>query len=117
VNLFAVLLCLLIAFILNMGMRNAARFETALVYLKVAIVLLVITVGMFHIQTGNYDNFVPFGLSGAFTGATTVFFAVFGYDAMSTAAEESTDSQRHMPKAIMYSLASPWCSTCSPASC
>ncbi len=44
-------------------------------------------------------------MSGAFTGAATVFFAVFGYDAMSTAAEESKDSQRHMPKAIMYSLA------------
>ena len=39
------------------------------------------------------------------TGAATVFFAVFGYDAMSTAAEESKDAQRHMPKAIVYSLA------------
>jgi APA family basic amino acid/polyamine antiporter len=105
VNLFAVFLCLLIAFILNQGMRNAARFETALVYLKVVIVLVVIVVGAFHIKTGNYDNFFPFGLSGAFTGAATVFFAVFGYDAMSTAAEESKDSQKHMPKAIMYSLA------------
>lgn len=44
-------------------------------------------------------------MGGAFTGAATVFFAVFGYDAMSTAAEESKDSQRHMPKAIIYSLA------------
>ena len=105
VNLFAVLLCLLIAFVLNQGMRNAARFETFLVYLKVAIVLLVIVVGAFQIDAGNYDPFAPFGLAGAFTGAATVFFAVFGYDAMSTAAEESTDAQRHMPKAILYSLA------------
>ena len=105
VNLFAVLLCLLIAFILNQGMKNAARFETLLVYLKVGLVLLVVVVGAFHIQSGNYSNFFPFGLSGAFTGAATVFFAVFGYDAMSTAAEESTDSQKHMPKAIIYSLA------------
>jgi APA family basic amino acid/polyamine antiporter len=105
VNLFAVLLCLLIAFILNQGMRNAARFETLLVYLKVAVVLLVIIVGAFHISTGNWENFLPFGIGGVFGGAATVFFAVFGYDAMSTAAEESKDSQRHMPKAIMYSLA------------
>ncbi|MEV1116787.1 amino acid permease [Actinosynnema sp. NPDC049800] len=105
VNLFAVLLCLLIAFVLNMGMRNAARFETTLVYLKVAVVLLVIVVGAFHINTDNYDPFFPFGISGALTGAATVFFAVFGYDAMSTAAEESKDSQKHMPKAIIYSLA------------
>ncbi|HET6286853.1 MAG TPA: amino acid permease [Amycolatopsis sp.] len=105
INLFAVLLCLLIAFILNQGMKNAARFETLLVYLKVGLVLLVIVVGVFHINTDNYSNFFPFGLSGAFAGAATVFFAVFGYDAMSTAAEESTDSQKHMPKAIIYSLA------------
>jgi basic amino acid/polyamine antiporter, APA family len=105
VDLFAVLLCLLIAFVLNRGMRNAARFETTLVYLKVAIVLLVIVVGAFHIDAGNYDPFFPFGLGGAFAGAATVFFAVFGYDAMSTAAEESRESQRHMPKAILYSLA------------
>jgi len=105
INLFAVVLCLLIAFILNLGMRSAARFETALVYLKIAVVLLVIVVGAFHISAGNWNPFFPFGLSGAFTGAATVFFAVFGYDAMSTAAEESTESRKHMPKAIIYSLA------------
>ncbi|KAB2382716.1 amino acid permease [Actinomadura montaniterrae] len=105
VNLFAALLCLLIAWVLNLGMRNAARFETALVYLKVGIVLLVIVVGVFKIRSGNYSPFFPFGLSGAFTGAATVFFAVFGYDAMSTAAEESQEARKHMPKAIIYSLA------------
>ncbi|WP_242882413.1 amino acid permease [Actinomadura litoris] len=105
VNLFAALLCLLIAWILNLGMKNAARFETALVYLKVGIVLLVIVVGVFKIHSGNYSPFLPFGWSGAFTGAATVFFAVFGYDAMSTAAEESQEARKHMPKAIIYSLA------------
>ncbi|GAA4105179.1 amino acid permease [Actinomadura miaoliensis] len=105
VNLFAMLLCLLIAYVLNLGMKSAARFETALVYLKVGIVLLVIVVGAFKIKSGNYSPFLPYGLDGAFTGAATVFFAVFGYDAMSTAAEESHDARRHMPKAIIYSLA------------
>lgn len=105
VDLFAVLLCLLIAFVLNQGIKSAARFETVLVYLKVGIVLLVIVVGATHIHTGNYQPFFPFGSSGAFAGAATVFFAVFGYDAMSTAAEESRDAQRHMPKAILLSLA------------
>ncbi|GAA5172007.1 amino acid permease [Pseudonocardia eucalypti] len=105
IDLFAALLCLLIAYVLNRGMRSAARFETSLVYLKVGIVLLVIVVGVFHIKAGNYTPFFPSGLAGAFAGAATVFFAVFGYDAMSTAAEESEDSQKHMPKAIIYSLA------------
>ncbi|MEU0336473.1 amino acid permease [Streptomyces sp. NPDC006193] len=105
VDLFAAVLCLLIAWLLNLGIRSAARFETIVVALKVLVVLLVIGVGVFHIDTGNYSPFFPYGLGGAFTGAATVFFAVFGYDAMSTAAEESKDAQRHMPKAILYSLA------------
>lgn len=104
VDLFAVVLCLLIAFLLNLGIRTAARFETIVVGLKVAVVLLVIVVGFFYINTGNYTPYFPFGVGGAITGAATVFFAVFGYDAMSTAAEESRDAQRHMPKAIIYSL-------------
>ncbi|MFI6498065.1 amino acid permease [Nonomuraea typhae] len=105
VDLFAVVLCLLIAFLLNLGIRAAARFETFVVVLKVAVVLLVIVVGFFFINPVNYTPFFPFGVAGAITGAATVFFAVFGYDAMSTAAEESRDAQRHMPKAIIYSLA------------
>ncbi|SDN53546.1 amino acid permease [Streptomyces wuyuanensis] len=105
VDLFAMILCLFTAYLLTLGIKNAARFETVVVVLKVLVVLLVIAVGFFHIDTANYNPFFPFGVSGAFTGAATVFFAVFGYDAMSTAAEESKDAQRHMPKAIIYSLA------------
>jgi APA family basic amino acid/polyamine antiporter len=105
VDLFAAVLCLLIAYLLTLGIKNAARFETVVVVLKVLVVLLVIAVGVFHIDTANYNPFFPYGVGGAFTGAATVFFAVFGYDAMSTAAEESKDAQRHMPKAIVYSLA------------
>ncbi|MFI6394185.1 amino acid permease [Nonomuraea sp. NPDC050540] len=105
VDLFAVVLCLLIAFLLNLGIKAAARFETFVVVLKVAVVLMVIVVGFFFINPANYTPFFPFGVTGAITGAATVFFAVFGYDAMSTAAEESKDAQRHMPKAIIYSLA------------
>ncbi|MCG8965758.1 amino acid permease [Streptomyces sp. CL12-4] len=104
VDLFAAVLCLLIAYLLTLGIKNAARFEMVVVVLKVLVVLLVIGVGVFHISTANYHPFFPFGVGGAFTGAATVFFAVFGYDAMSTAAEESKDAQRHMPKAIIYSL-------------
>ncbi len=105
VDLFAALLCLLIAFLLTMGMKNAARFETFVVGIKVAVVLLVVVVGFFYVKTSNFTPFSPKGFGGAMTGAATVFFAVFGYDAMSTAAEESKDARKHMPKAIIYSLA------------
>ncbi|GAA4606973.1 APA family basic amino acid/polyamine antiporter [Actinoplanes octamycinicus] len=104
VDLFALILCLLIAGLLNLGIRAAARAETAVVGLKVVIVLIIVVVGWFHINTDNYTPFFPFGVGGAITGAATVFFAVFGYDAMSTAAEESADARRHLPKAIIYSL-------------
>ncbi|AXE24509.1 amino acid permease [Streptomyces globosus] len=105
VDLIAAVLCLFTAYLLTLGIKNAARFETVVVVLKVLVVLLVIVVGFFHIDTANYTPFFPYGVGGAITGAATVFFAVFGYDAMSTAAEESKDAQRHMPKAIIYSLA------------
>jgi basic amino acid/polyamine antiporter, APA family len=105
IDLFAAVLCLLIAYLLNRGIKSAARVETFVVGLKVAVVLVVIIVGFTYVKGGNYHPFFPFGFGGAVTGAATVFFAVFGYDAMSTAAEESQDSHRHMPKAIVYSLA------------
>jgi basic amino acid/polyamine antiporter, APA family len=105
VDLFAMVLCLLIAYLLTRGIRAAARFETAVVGIKIALVLLVVVVGVFHLRSGNYSPFFPFGVGGAFTGAATVFFAVFGYDAMSTAAEESVDAEKHLPRAIIYSLA------------
>ena len=105
VDLFAVVLCLLIAYLLNRGIRFAARAETAVVVLKIAVVLVVVVVGFFYVRSANYRPFFPFGVTGAITGAATVFFAVFGYDAMSTAAEESKDARRHLPKAILYSLA------------
>jgi APA family basic amino acid/polyamine antiporter len=105
VDLFAVLLCLLIAYLLNRGIQVAARAETAVVGIKVLVVLVVVVVGFFYVKSANYHPYFPFGFGGAITGAATVFFAVFGYDAMSTAAEESTDARRHLPKAILYSLA------------
>jgi APA family basic amino acid/polyamine antiporter len=105
VDLFAMILCLLIAALLNRGIRASARAETFLVVVKVVIVLAVIGVGVFYVKTDNLSPYMPFGFGGAVTGAATVFFAVFGYDAMSTAAEESKDAQRVLPKAIVLSLA------------
>ena len=104
IDLFAVILCLLIAYLLNQGIKTSARVETVLVFVKILIVLAVIGVGAFFIDGGNFTPFFPFGVDGAIGGAAIVFFAVFGYDAMSTAAEESKDAKNHLPKAIVYSL-------------
>ncbi|WP_263253040.1 amino acid permease [Saccharopolyspora rosea] len=104
VDLFAALLCLLLAFVLSRGTRESARFETVLVVLKIVIVGVVVVAGAFHLAAGNYSPFLPFGLGGAVTGAATVFFAVYGYDAMSAAAEESKQAKTLLPKAIVVSL-------------
>ena len=104
VDLFAMVLCLLIAFALTRGVRNAARIESVLVFLKVGVVALIVVLGAFYVNTDNYTPFIPFGWSGVFSGAAVVFFAVFGYDAMSTAAEESADARKALPKAILVSL-------------
>ncbi|MFD7991495.1 amino acid permease [Streptomyces mexicanus] len=105
VDLLAALLCVLLAFVLSRGTKESARFETVLVAVKLAIVALVIVAGAFHISAGNYSPFLPFGIGGAFTGAATTFFAVYGYDAMSAAAEESAEAKKVLPKAIVISLA------------
>ncbi|CAN5657859.1 amino acid permease [soil metagenome] len=104
VDLFAILLCLGVAWLLNRGIKTSARIETYLVFIKIAIVLAVIVVGFFYVKSDNLTPYVPFGFSGVATGAATVFFAVFGYDAMSTAAEESKEAERNLPKAIVISL-------------
>jgi len=105
VDLFAILLCLGVAWLLNRGIKSSVKVETWLVFVKIAIVLAVIGVGVFYINSDNLSPYFPFGFSGAATGAATVFFAVFGYDAMSTAAEESKEAERNLPKAIVLSLA------------
>ncbi|WP_067721184.1 amino acid permease [Nocardia yamanashiensis] len=104
IDLFAVLLCLLLAFLLSRGTRESARVQTGLVAVKMVIVAIVVIAGAFHIKAGNYTPFFPFGIGGAVSGAALAFFAVYGYDAMSAAAEESKDGKKLLPKAILVSL-------------
>jgi basic amino acid/polyamine antiporter, APA family len=104
VNLPAMLICLLVTFILSRGTKTFGRFELIAVGIKILLILFIIGLGIFYIKTGNYNPFMPAGFSAVLAGAATVFFAVFGYDAMSTAAEEAEDGKKHMPKAIILSL-------------
>ena len=104
VNIPAVVICLLVTFILSRGTKAFGRFELVAVAIKIVLILFIIGLGIFYINTQNYDPFMPAGFGPVLTGAATVFFAVFGYDAMSTAAEEAEDGRKHMPKAIILSL-------------
>ncbi len=104
VNVPAVLVCLLVTFILSRGTRTFGRFELVAVAIKILLILFIVGLGIFYVDTGNYSPFMPNGFGPVLTGAATVFFAVFGYDAMSTAAEEAEDGRTHMPRAIILSL-------------
>ena len=104
INLPAILICLLVTFILSRGTKTLGRFEIVAVGLKILLILFIVGLGVFYVNPQNYTPFMPNGFGSVFAGAATVFFAVFGYDAMSTAAEESTDGKKHMPKAIILSL-------------
>ncbi|MFN8543708.1 MAG: amino acid permease [Candidatus Binatia bacterium] len=104
-NLPAALVVLFITVILVVGIRESARFNAAMVILKVAIVLFVIVVGAGYVKTENWHPFLPYGWAGVFKGAAYVFFAYIGFDSVSTHAEEACNPQRDVPIGIIISLA------------
>ncbi len=104
INLPAILIILLLTTILILGIKESTRFNAIIVSLNVAIILLFIFVGINHINPANYHPFIPHGWSGVLQGAAIVFFAYIGFDAVSTAAEETKNPQRTMPIGIIGSL-------------
>jgi APA family basic amino acid/polyamine antiporter len=104
IDLPAILIVLIITLLLINGVKNSARFNSVLVLIKVAVVLLFIIVGAAYVKPDNWTPFMPFGFNGITTGAATVFFAYIGFDAVSTAAEEVKNPQRNMPIGIIASL-------------
>ena len=113
INLPAVVIVLLMSAILVIGIRESAGINNLIVMLKVAIVLLVITVGAGYVSAKNYAPFVPpntgewgtYGWSGVLRGAGLVFFAYIGFDAVSTAAQEAKNPKRDVPIGLLGSLA------------
>ncbi|MDP4170910.1 MAG: amino acid permease [Bacillota bacterium] len=104
IDIPAILIILFITFLLSQGVKKSARFNSIMVVIKLAVVLLFIGVGVWYVKPGNWTPFMPFGFSGVATGAATVFFAYIGFDAVSTAAEEVKNPQRNMPIGIIASL-------------
>jgi basic amino acid/polyamine antiporter, APA family len=103
-DLTAMLGSLAVALLLTLRVEWGARFNTAMVVLKIAAVILVIAAGLPHVHTANWHPFMPYGFGGVAEGAAVVFFAVFGYDTLTTAAEEAQDPQREVPRAVLLSL-------------
>lgn len=104
INLPAILIIFLIAALLTLGIKESTKFNTIMVCVKVAVILLFIVVGAFYVEPTNWKPFTPFGTSGVLSAAALVFFAYLGFDAVSSAAEEVKNPQRNMPIGIIGSL-------------
>ena len=104
INVPGMVIVAVITWLLVIGVRESASVNNAMVVLKLGVLALFIGVGAFHVDPANWHPFAPNGWAGISTGAAIVFFAYIGFDAVSTAAEESRNPQRDMPKGIMGSL-------------
>jgi APA family basic amino acid/polyamine antiporter len=94
-----------ITVLLYVGVRESARANAVIVAIKLAVLALFVGLGIGHIDPGNYTPFAPNGWRGIHQGAAIVFFAYIGFDAISTAAEETRNPQRNMPIGILGGLA------------
>lgn len=105
INLPAALIILLLGSLLATGARVSAQFNAVIVFVKVAAILLFIGVALFHVDSSLWTPFMPFGWEGVITGAASIFFAYIGFDAVSTAAEETRNPKKDLPIGILGSLA------------
>jgi basic amino acid/polyamine antiporter, APA family len=105
VNLPAFGIVMFITWLLLRGAKESSRANNIMVMIKLAALALFIGVGMMNIDAANYQPFAPNGFTGIHQGAAIVFFAYIGFDAISTAAEETINPQRNLPIGILGGLA------------
>ncbi|HWV15033.1 MAG TPA: amino acid permease [Cellvibrio sp.] len=113
VNLPAFAIVFVLMVMLIVGVKESARLNTAMVFIKLFTIVVFLAVGIFHINPDNWTPFAPFGWFsegengkpiGILAGASIVFFAYVGFDAVSTATAESNRPQRDVPIGILASL-------------
>jgi APA family basic amino acid/polyamine antiporter len=108
----AMILVFLIGITISVGIKAVARFNTVMVVIKLATVLLFVALGLSHVQPENWTPFIPentghfgdFGWSGIVRAAGLVFFAYIGFDTVSTLAQDAKNPQKDLPRGILGSL-------------
>jgi len=103
-DLPALIINILITVLVYRGIKESRNASNLMVIIKIVVVLLVIAVGAFYVNTDNWNPFLPNGVGGLLKGVSAVFFAYIGFDAISTTAEECKNPQRDLPRGILYSI-------------
>jgi APA family basic amino acid/polyamine antiporter len=93
-----------ISWILYIGIRESAKINNIIVAVKITVILLFVFLGVSHVDFTNFHPFAPFGWKGIMAGAAIIFFAYIGFDAVSTAAEETKNPKRDVPLGLMICL-------------
>jgi len=104
VNLVAILIVCVIAWIIDEGLKTSVRLNNIIVAVKLAIIVIFLLVGSFYVKPANWTPFAPFGINGIFKGAAVVFFAYLGFDAVSSSAAEVKNAKKNMPIGIIGTL-------------
>lgn len=104
INVVAILIVCLIAWIIDTGLKTSIRLNNIIVVVKLAIIVLFLLVGSFYVKPSNWTPFAPFGGTGILKGAAVVFFAYLGFDAVSSSAAEVKNAKRNMPIGIIGTL-------------
>ncbi|MCS6990319.1 MAG: amino acid permease [Chitinophagales bacterium] len=103
-DLPAIIIVLLITRLIYIGIRETRNASNIMVAIKLAVVILVIAVGFFFVDTSNWSPFLPNGIGGVLAGVSAVFFAYIGFDAISTTAEECVNPERDLPRGIIGAI-------------
>lgn len=103
-DLPALLINILITWLVYRGVKESRNASNIMVAVKLIVIVLVIGIGVFYVDTANFKPFMPEGFGGVMAGVSAVFFTFIGFDAVSTMAEETKDPQRNLPKGMFYSL-------------
>lgn len=103
-NVPALIIVVLITMLVYRGIKESKKTTNAMVIFKIIVIIFVIILGFFYVDTSNWTPFMPNGFKGVLAGVSAVFYAYIGFDAISTTAEECKDPQRDLPKGMIYSL-------------
>ena len=103
-DLPAISITLFVTYVLYVGIKESAKLNNIIVLIKIFVILLFIALGVFHIHVVNFKPFAPYGWKGIMAGASIIFFAYIGFDAVSTAAEETINPKRDVPMGLAITL-------------